>query len=81
MAVFATLLPQAARVVPFNTCTLRWLPGQLSARPRLLPMLPASLLLHVPEMLSTLLAVCMVANRMMLAPTAMFCTGSSSNVK
>jgi hypothetical protein len=31
-------------------------------------------------MLSTLLAVCMVAKRMMLLPTAMFCTGSSSNV-
>jgi hypothetical protein len=36
--------------------------------------------LHAPAMLSTLFAVCIVAKRMMLLPTAMFCTGSSSNV-
>jgi hypothetical protein len=61
------------------------LPEQLSARlPATVALVLAAslllllLLLHVPEMWSRLLAVCMVAKRMMFLPTAMFCTGSSS---
>lgn len=50
--------------------------------PQCAPALLPSPRMHacLPEMCSALLAVCIVAKRMMVLPTAMFCTGNSSKV-
>lgn len=64
-----------AHTLLWRLCTVQ---GQINALK--LPHTSTSATRGLPAMLSTLLAVCMVVNDIMLLPIAMFCTGSWSKV-